>query len=86
MPALVVFHTPPDDTPMYHVCLFSGMHRDGADAARRDRGPDRAQAEVLERGLDEWILIAATGGRLCRFLSRDGKRRRAACWQGAVSS
>src|SRR5690348_6764692 len=24
MPALVVFHTPPDETPMYHVCLFSG--------------------------------------------------------------
>ena len=49
------------------------MHRDGADAARRDRGPDRAQAEVVERGLDEWILIAAPGGRLCRFLSRDDK-------------
>src|ERR1051326_5390863 len=24
MPALVVFHTPPDDTPMYQVCLFPG--------------------------------------------------------------
>src|SRR3954451_22504780 len=24
MPAFVVFHTPPDDTPMYQVCLLSG--------------------------------------------------------------
>ena len=24
VPALVVFHTPPDATPMYHVCLSSG--------------------------------------------------------------
>src|SRR5688572_15351958 len=24
VPALCVFHTPPDATPMYHVCLSSG--------------------------------------------------------------
>ena len=51
------------------------MHGDGADASRRDRGPDGAQAEVLERGLNEWILIGAARGRLCRFLCRERKRR-----------